>query len=41
MHLINVSRSEAKTPFILVIRSILGTYTCRITVKSGDGHSKT
>lgn len=41
MHLINVSCSGAKTPFILVIRSILGTYICRTTAKNGDRHSKT
>lgn len=40
MHLISVSCFGAKTPFILVIRSIFGTYICRTTVKNGDGHSK-
>lgn len=41
MHLINVSYSGAKTPFILVIRKILGTYICRTTVKNTVEHSKT
>lgn len=41
MHFMNVSCSGAQSPFIVVIRSILGTYICRTAVKNGDGYSKT